>query len=193
MRREMRMRRRSLSGARRQLATRIIVRRLCTLPAYRSARDLALYWPADGEPDIRAIAAHARVHGKRVYLPVVGRGGRMDFVPWLDGAKLRPNRYGIPEPLGAHRLRASQLDLVIMPLVAFDAAGHRLGMGGGYYDRALRGRRRRPFLAGAAFSLQQVPRVPQQPWDVPLHAVITERGRETLRIIGAAGTPAKGE
>lgn len=193
MRREMRMRRRSLSGARRQLATRAIVRRLCTLPAYRSARALALYWPADGEPDILALASQARARGKRVYLPVVGHGGCMDFAPWPDAAKLRRNRYGIPEPLGVHRLKASRLDLIIVPLVAFDAAGHRLGMGGGYYDRALRGGRRRPFLVGAAFSLQQAPRVPHQPWDVPLHAVITERGLKAARTIGAAGTPAKGE
>jgi 5-formyltetrahydrofolate cyclo-ligase len=178
LRREMRMRRRTLAPFRRRLATRVILQKVLALPAYRRAKHLALYWPADGEPDVRGLAEYARLQGKRVYLPVVAHGGAMRFAPWLRGAKLRRNRYGIPEPRGgSRRLAASRLDLVIMPLVAFDARGHRLGMGGGYYDRALAGRRRRPFLAGAAFSFQQATRVPAQPWDVPLDVVVTERGR----------------
>lgn len=178
LRHEMRMRRRALAPFRRRFANRAIVQKLLALPAYRRAKHVALYWPADGEPDVRAVAEHARLHGKRLYLPIVAHGGAMCFALWLRGAKLRRNRYGIPEPHGGSRqLTASRLDLVIMPLVAFDACGHRLGMGGGYYDRALAGRRRKPFLAGAAFSLQRVACVPAQPWDVPLDVVVTERGR----------------
>jgi len=178
----MRMRRRSLPPFRRQLATRAILRHLRALPAYRRARHVALYWPADGEPDVRGIAAHARLGGKQLYLPVVAHGGAMCFAPWLRATTLRRNRYGIPEPLGGRRrVTAAQLDLVVMPLVAFDACGHRLGMGGGYYDRALAARHRRPVLVGAAFSFQQAPRLPAQQWDVPLDVVVTECGRRTIR------------
>nr|WP_206203104.1 5-formyltetrahydrofolate cyclo-ligase [Thioalkalivibrio sp. XN8] len=177
MRLELRLRRRSLRGSRRVLATRAIVAQLRRLPAFRAARSIALYWPADGEPDLRTLAPAARARGKRLYLPVVGHRGVMSFAPWDEPASLRCNRYGIPEPVGRRRLQATQLDLVILPLVAFDARCHRLGMGGGYYDRALQRRGRRPVLIGAAFALQEVPAVPQQPWDVPLDLVVTERGR----------------
>lgn len=174
---EMRMRRRKLGGFRRHLANRAIVAAIRSLPAYRAARSLALFWPADGEPDIRGIAAHARARGKRVYLPVVEHSGRMRFAAWPAGGRLRKNRYGIPEPFGRRLASAASLDLLIMPLVAFDARGHRLGMGGGYYDRALANRRLRPALVGAAFSCQETRALPTMPWDVPMDLVVTERGR----------------
>ncbi len=182
LRREMRSRRRALPGIRRQLADRALVRHLINLPAYRRARNLAVYWPADGEVDVRAIAEHAWSRGKHLYLPVVGQAGTMRFVRWQRSGKLRKNRYGIPEPVGAgRRAPVGELDLVVMPLVAFDGRGNRLGMGGGYYDRALGMTRRRPLLVGAGFSFQRAPSIPAQPWDVPLDVVITERGRRQVR------------
>jgi 5-formyltetrahydrofolate cyclo-ligase len=192
LRREMRMRRRAMAPVRRQLATRAIVKHLRSLPAYRRAKRIALYWPADGEPDVRALASHARLHGKKLYLPVVAHGGAMSFAPWHSATALRRNRYGIPEPLGGRqRVTASSMDLLIIPLVAFDARGHRLGMGGGYYDRALAARRHRPVLAGVAFSLQHAPELPVEPWDVPLDVVITERGKRAARRMRAAPPPSR--
>jgi len=182
LRREMRLQRRMLPAFRRRLADKALVRHLVNLPAYRRARNLAIYWPADGEADVRTIAHHAWSNGKRLYLPTVGPGGTMNFVPWHRGAQLRPNRFGIPEPVAARRrIPARRLDLVVMPLVAFDTRGNRLGMGGGYYDRALRGTRRHPVLVGAAFAFQQAPFIPAQPWDVPLDVIITERGQRRVR------------
>lgn len=175
------MRRRALPMFRRRLSCRAIVRHLGTLPAFRRARHVALYWPTDGEADVRGVAEYARSRGKTLYLPKVGRNGTMSFAPWPPAAKLRKNRYGIPEPVNLRwrSVPAARLQLIVMPLVAFDYHGHRLGMGGGYYDRALAGRRRRPLLIGAAFSFQQAPMIPSQPWDVPLDMVITEYGRPT--------------
>jgi 5-formyltetrahydrofolate cyclo-ligase len=172
----MRLRRRALCGSRRTLATRAIIARIRRLPAFHAARRIALFWPADGEPDLRPLAAHAWTRGKRLYLPVVGHAGAMRFAPWHSHGRLRRNSFGIPEPVGRRKGGAAGLDLVIMPLVAFDARCNRVGMGGGYYDRALQRRWRRPILIGAAFALQQVGTLPQQPWDVPLHLVVTERG-----------------
>jgi len=186
----MRLRRRAVAPVRRKLANRAICRRLQTLPAYRRARAIGLYWPADGEPDVRALAEHAWSQGKRIYLPVVRQGGAMRFAPWLRGGKLRRNRYGIPEPVDAQRLvAAARLDMLVMPLVAFDARGNRLGMGGGYYDRALAGCRRIPVLVGAAFSLQQATAIPAQPWDIPMEFVITERGLRAMRRARLAVSP----
>ncbi len=182
LRREMRTRRRALPMFHRRRHCRAIVRQLGALPAFRRARHVALYWPADGEADVRGVATYAWSRGKTLYLPKVGRAGTMRFAPWWPKAKLRRNRYGIPEPVSmrGRSVPAARLQVIVMPVVAFDGRGHRLGMGGGYYDRALAGRGRRPLLVGAAFAFQQAPNVPAQPWDVPLDMVITERG-EAMR------------
>jgi len=89
------------------------------------------------------------------------------------------NRYGIPEPdVSPHRaLAADELAGAIVPLVGFDAHGHRLGMGGGWYDRTFAGRQRSTagaVLLGAAFDLQRVDGIEPEAWDVPLDAVFTE-------------------
>ena len=95
---------------------------------------------------------------------------------------MRPNRFGIPEPSRRNRrLRlAWTLDLLLVPLVGFDTECHRLGMGGGYYDRTLsylshRDHWRRPRLIGLAHECQRVAALPVRPWDIPLDFVVTER------------------
>jgi 5-formyltetrahydrofolate cyclo-ligase len=119
----------------------------------------------------------------RLYLPVVdGPGGRMAFAPADAPPRAwRRNRYGLPEPsaLPALLCAPARLDLVLVPLVAFDGRGHRLGMGGGHYDRAFAFLRRRqhwhrPRLLGLAFDAQDAGSLEPAPWDVPLWAVLTE-------------------
>lgn len=104
----------------------------------------------------------------------------MRFGRMFAGTPMTSNRYGIPEPVDAKPLHARQLDLLLMPLVGFDLAGRRLGMGGGYYDATLaflRHRRhwRKPRLVGVAFECQRVETLPHDPWDMPLDAVLTEK------------------
>ena len=110
----------------------------------------------------------------------------MGFVPLLPGARLRANpaRIGIAEPVASPsaRISPSRLDAILMPVVGFDRHGNRLGMGAGYYDRALRHLRdgsrrwRRPRLVGLAFACQEVERIVPSTWDIPLDVVVTERG-----------------
>jgi 5-formyltetrahydrofolate cyclo-ligase len=107
----------------------------------------------------------------------------MLFAPWADGATRRTNAFGIVEPGTAAGARpVIGLDVVVLPVVGFDPRGNRLGMGAGYYDRALRRRLergaawRRPLLVGVAFACQQLDDIPASPWDVPLDLVVTERG-----------------
>jgi 5-formyltetrahydrofolate cyclo-ligase len=147
------------------------------LPAFRRARDIALYVSNDGEIDVAPLAAIALARRKRVWLPVVRPGGRMEFARSRPGGPMRRNVFGIAEPASLRRERrgAARLDLLVVPLVAFDHAGRRLGMGGGFYDRALAGTRR-PYLAGVAFALQEVTRLPARAWDIPMHMIVTERG-----------------
>ena len=179
LRKALRERRRTLPAQARIAAAERIATRLATLPCMPASGRVAGYWAMDGE-----IALHAwqmRLPGAVEYcLPVLHGDGRLRFAPWRPGAPLVANRHGIPEPDvdAARLLPGDALDLVVLPLVGFDATGQRLGMGAGWYDRTFAFRldaRRPPWLVGAAFSLQEVERLASQPWDVPLDALCTER------------------
>ncbi len=155
---------------------------LWRLPTLARSARIACYVAVGGEVDCAPIMTEALARGRRLYLPVLN-GNTLVFAPWDPGQDMVCNRFGIPEPAGDDRrwLRASALDVVLAPLVAFDNSGHRLGMGGGFYDRALRfsaqrGQWRRPHFIGLAYAFQRVDVLPASRWDVPLHGVITEHG-----------------
>lgn len=179
LRRTLRARRRRLNPARQQAAARRLARAIAASPRFGAASRIAVYIAADGEIDPAPLVRLALARGKQLFLPVLHplQPDRMQFVPWQPTNRLRRNRYGIPEPASLKgRVRPWQLDLVLMPLVGFDAAGNRLGMGGGYYDRTFARRLdwpRRPVLCGLAHRCQQVECLPVQPWDVPLERVFT--------------------
>lgn len=153
------------------------------------AKKIALFFSADGELDTAPlIRALRRRKGVQLFLPVLMHPpfpAPMRFARWDPGTPLRPNRYGIPEPADRrYTLSGCDLDVVIVPLVAFDQQGNRLGMGGGYYDRTFapcRSRSRRPLLIGWAHALQEVPELPARPWDIPLDGVVTEQGIRRFR------------
>jgi 5-formyltetrahydrofolate cyclo-ligase len=187
LRREARRARRALREEQRAAAERAICRRVQNLGAYRKARTLAVYLAFDGEPSLRHVVDAALRHGKRVYAPVLMKQG-MRFAPVRASAALDRNFFGIDEPPPEGLADARRLDLVLTPLVAFDADGVRLGMGRGYYDRAfqfLRHRKHwsRPKLVGIGYSFQQVPQLERQPWDIPLWGAVTEI--RTYRFGGA--------
>ena len=178
LRRELRAKRRALPAAIRIAAAEALAARLLTLPYAPLSGPVAGYWAMDGE-----IALHAwqmRLPRECTYcLPVLHEDGRLRFAPWRAGAALSTNRFGIPEPdvPASSLLPAEAMALVVAPLVAFDARGHRLGMGGGWYDRTFAFRRERaapPHLVGAAFAAQQVESVFPESWDMPLDALCTE-------------------
>ena len=178
----MRRRRQSLTEAERRQAALAVTRRLKCARLLRPGMRVGVYLAARGELETAPIIAFAQRHGCQVYVPLVRshRGGVMWFVPY--STPLRNSRFGTPEPrLGrAARVSVRWLDLVLVPLVAFGAAGERLGSGAGFFDRAfayLHARRawRKPLLIGLAYDWQRVEDLPARPWDVPLAAVITDR------------------
>ena len=185
LRRRMRHRRRATSGLAQRRAARAAARRLAALPEIRRARRVAVFVANDGELDPAPLARLARERGVRLYLPVVtGTSPRpLAFLPWVTReTQLVRNRFGIREPRPApqRRLPLRLLDVIVVPLVAFDAHGRRLGMGGGFYDRTLafvrrQWRGRRPRLVAAAYDFQRVTELPTRSWDVPLDVVVTER------------------
>ena len=179
LRKQLRAARRILPAAERIAAADALAANLLALPFVPLDGYVAGYWALDGE-----IALHAwqlRLPPTSTYcLPVLAGDERLRFAPWKPGAPLRSNRYGIPEPDVAPDalLMPEQMALVVVPLVGFDASGHRLGMGGGWYDRSFAFRRERsapPWLVGAGFSIQRVDVLQPEAWDVRLDAVCTER------------------
>lgn len=183
-RQALRFARRSLSPRLQRLHARLLVKRLYKQLWFRRARRVALYWPTDGEIDPRPVLVLPQSRAKRFYLPVLnplGRGRRLWFARYCPGWPLYLNRFGIPEPgaRGQHLVQIRHLDLIILPLVGFDAQCHRLGMGGGFYDRTLEPRRRhprwrRPRLIGIAHECQRLERIQANPWDVRLDMILTE-------------------
>jgi 5-formyltetrahydrofolate cyclo-ligase len=126
-------------------------------------------WPLPGEPDLRPALAALSAAGARIALPVTPRRGQpLSFRLWRPGEPLRDGPFGTKEP-------AAGDPVLLVPLLAFDLAGRRLGWGAGYYDRTLSALPGRAAL-GVGFACQQMPCVPAGPEDVPLPAVATERG-----------------
>ena len=180
LRRELRNRRLELSAAVRADYDRAIRRHLLQLIKKHAAHSIAAFWPFNGEPDITPLFEPLMTAGHQLCLPVVAGGDDhgMHFQAWRQGVELIPNRYGIPEPRGTAAVALRDIDLLAMPLVGYDHRGNRLGMGGGYYDRHLDLLRDSPapLRAGIAYSLQEVDALEDNSWDIPLHAIVNERG-----------------
>jgi 5-formyltetrahydrofolate cyclo-ligase len=147
---------------------------------------LAAYAAFDGEPALATALPRLEAEGVQLTLPVIhDEPGRsvISFRQWTRDSAMRPNRFGIPEPVGTEGVPLAEIDLVLLPLVAWDESGGRLGMGASFYDRLFQGyaEQDRPVRIGVAYELQKVERVPQEPWDVTLHGVLTEHGCFTCR------------
>ena len=178
LRRELRARRRAIPAPARIAAADALAQRLLALPFAPVSGHVAGYWAMDGE--IALSSWQLRLpRGCTYCLPVLHEDGLLRFAPWRSGATLTSNKHGIPEPdvPTSALLPAEAMTFVVAPLVAFDARGHRLGMGGGWYDRSFafrRGRAAPPHLVGAAFAAQQVDTVSPEAWDMPLDALCSE-------------------
>ena len=186
LRNTLRAARAELSPLERRDAAREIATLVASTHWLTPDRRVALYASLPDEIDTAPLITLAMKRGARVYLPRIEshRACRMTFAP--PGPHLRLNRFGIPEPDTTERIAPSALHIIFLPVVGFDSRGNRLGMGAGYYDRALAFRRRRhawpgPRLIGIAHSCQEVDAIDPTPTDIPLDAVVTERGIHVFR------------
>ena len=157
-----------------------------TLPEFLAAERFAYYWPLSDEVDVRPLARLAGARGKRAFLPVTRRREALRFVEFTGIENLKTSHWGIREPNpDGPSVAPEDLDCVILPCVAFDSNGNRIGMGGGFYDRTFEsvrlGRIPTPALIGVAFEAQRIEELIPNSWDVALDAVVTELGVQRFR------------
>ena len=181
LRQRIRQQRRSLSRAEADLYAEQLAQRTARHALVLQSQRIAAYLAADGEIDPVPLMQSLWEMGKTIYLPVLVpfSNWKLWFAEFNPTDRLAFNRFGIPEPVQRRLIKPCALDLVLTPLVAFDDNGHRIGMGGGYYDRSfafLRRRRhwRKPRLLGLAYELQKQVAIKPNDWDIPLDAVATE-------------------
>ncbi len=172
LRREMVARRAALSVAEHDaLSARIVAHALAALPAPVVA---AFCWPIKHEPDVRGLLAAWARAGVRTALPVVvAEGQPLAFREWIPETPLAPDRYGIPTPTAGEWLTP---DLILLPLNGFDAAGYRLGYGGGYFDRTLAALAPRPLAVGVGFEINRIDSIRPEAHDQRLDWIVTENG-----------------
>ena len=191
LRKELRQQRRDLDYLTQQSYSGEICRYLRLNPWIQAAKHIGLFIPNDGEPDILELLDYAVTSKKFLYLPCLNRLGRPQMVyrVWSPGELLTTNRYGIPEPRRGRSFPTWALSVVLVPLVAFDLQGNRLGMGAGFYDRTIqfrRGNKRKlPRLIGVAYDFQEVPAIEAQDWDIPLDLVVTNTGVVNPKSLGS--------
>ena len=169
----------ALSKSELQRAAAALAERICALPEFDAAERIAAYAAVNGEIGLDPVIERALAEGKKIYLPNLDRES-LRFSPYFHGQKMRVNRFRLPEPdVGDDEMLApGELDLVLAPLVVFDAARNRIGMGGGYYDRSFAFRkdpsRKTPVLIGVAHQLQKVEHIEPEAWDVRLDKIVTD-------------------
>ena len=171
--------RRGMSVEDRAKASRVICETITRSSLFRSATRLACYLPMSDEVDTRLVIERAWRANKRIFVPITRNSGEMFFREIRPETTVRRNRMSIWEPDSGEFVSPRALQLVVTPTVAFDDSRHRIGMGGGYYDRCfsfLRHRKKwlQPKLVGAAFACQKVEKICPNTWDIRLYRVFSE-------------------
>ncbi|UYK97359.1 5-formyltetrahydrofolate cyclo-ligase [Pantoea stewartii] len=170
--------RRALTPEQQHTAAEQLAEHAINFAPVSDAQNVALFLSVDGEINTRPLIAKLWQQNKRVYLPVLHpfSAGHLLFLRYTPETPLSPNKLRIPEPPLdiRHMVTLDELDVMMVPLVAFDRSGQRLGMGGGFYDRTLQNWKQHAFLpVGIAHDCQLVDSLPVAAWDIPLPAVLT--------------------
>ncbi|MBY7837624.1 5-formyltetrahydrofolate cyclo-ligase [Vibrio fluvialis] len=180
LRKLVRQQRNQLSSDIQYQASQDLICRFAALPEMQTCHHIALYLSTDGELDTQPLIEWLWSQGKAIYLPLLHpfSAGHLLFLHYQSSTPMTYNKFGIQEPKLDQTLvkPVKELDLICTPLVAFDSHGHRLGMGGGYYDRTLAhwfktGEGAQPM--GLAHDCQHVEQLPTEAWDIPLPKIVT--------------------
>ena len=191
IRKQVRAKRNSLDDAFQHTAAINLADKLSSLPSVERAKTLALYLANDSELSPSHFIERCWQQGKQVVLPVLHpfSKGHLLFLRYTPESKMHTNCFGIPEPVldVTNVTPLVDIDIIFTPLVAFDHQGHRLGMGGGFYDRTLASivqsgdssssntceKVPKSSIIGLAHDCQQVDFIPVEPWDIPLSTIVT--------------------
>lgn len=181
IRKNLRSKRRSLTSFEQKQAQLGVLHHLNTLPIFHSSKKIGLYLHAFGEVHTELLIALCFKKNKQVYLPMICSMNQK--LVWV---KISKNQYinrrfshhplGMKEPMASRAKHVASLDLLLMPLLACDQYGTRIGMGGGYYDRTLATAKHRPYRLGLAHQFQFIEHtLERQSWDQPLDALLTSQ------------------
>lgn len=181
LRKDIRQRRSAIAPEQRENWNALINRNLEAYVRQHQPRQVAAFLAFDGEADILPALTVLAQLGVKLALPVVTDAPGKSVITmreWHPADALAPNRFGIAEPANSPEVHVTDIDLVLVPLVGWDRAGNRLGMGASFYDRLFQPfvERDRPTRMGVAYELQRVDSIPSEPWDIRLHGILTENG-----------------
>jgi len=169
LRQQLLCKRNSLTSQEVQTHSKAIIEKILTSDWWPKCQHIGLYLPINKEVDLTALLKT----DKTCYIPSV-HGNLMQFHRHHQELRLNTTSYGLSQPEFVDNHHRPDLDLCFLPLVGFDAQGHRLGMGGGFYDRYFAANKN-TVLWGVAHAAQQCEQLPLDPWDVKLHGIITEQ------------------
>ena len=162
------------------LTSKAITERIRSFKFPKELTKIGIYYAVNNEVDVHPLCKILWQESKIVYLPIVEKK-KLLFGEYRDTSNLKNNRFKIPEPIVGieSQISAFELDLIFMPLVAFDPMGNRIGMGGGFYDRTLDNKQldndlKKPILVGVAYEFQKQNKIQPNSWDIPLDMIFTE-------------------
>lgn len=185
IRKELRSVRASMDCNQWELGSGAIARKAFQLEEFRAAAEVMIYLAMEDRREVDTaplIAAIASAGQMKMFAPSLC-GENLCAVPYREGVPLVRGSFGQPEPLRVNREKEVFPDIVVVPVVAVDRTGNRLGYGKGYYDRfiaSLRKKGKDPFVVGLAFSFQLLEFLPEDAWDEKLDCIVTEK--EVLRF-----------
>lgn len=173
IRREIEVQRKTLDFQWLETASAQVVKNFQTLEAFKNAETVALYMAIDGEVQLDSLFSTCWKLGKRTCIPVFNAdAGIYEMAEITAETRFKSGQYGIREPVAPELVSSNWIDLMVVPGVAFDRKGNRLGRGGGYYDRLLDGFS--GHSAAVAFDFQLFPEIPHTSHDIPVDSIATE-------------------
>ena len=183
MRRELRIKRNKLTSLEQQHSANVLARLISDEQLLNNVKNIGIYLENDGEIGTSHIINMALKSNVSCFLPVLDftAQNNLCFVRYDKGTPLHKNKFGILEPSlnEKNSIDPVKLDVIFLPVVGFDRSGSRLGMGGGYYDRALEFTKLhkldKPKLVGLAHSIQEIKSIHRQVWDIPINFIATEK------------------